>query len=126
VFSFLGKIARAPEAKAGAPAQLQYVLGLKFATRSRVEQNELSCIEDAIRDAAIPDIVLDKVENGMNEVAFWLHTANAKRAFKQLSELAPVADRMSTLQAAFADRTTLKFSILWPKGGKAAIPHGLG
>jgi hypothetical protein len=126
VFSFLGKIGRATESKPAAPAQLQYVIGLKFATRSRVEQNELSCIEDAIRDAAIPDIVLDKIENGMNEVAFWVHAANAKRAFKQLSELPPVAERMSTLQAAFADRTTLKFSILWPKGGKAPIPHGLG
>jgi len=112
VFSFLDRIVRGSESKDGAHS---YVLGLKFATHSRAEQNELSCVEDAIRNAALPGIELDKVENGLHEVAFWLHTSDAKRAFKALSELPPVAERMTTLQAAFADRKKLKFSILWPR-----------
>ncbi len=125
VFSFLERIVGKPESKPG-KVELPYVIGLKFLTHSRAEQNELECVERAIRDAGFTDIVIDKIENGLNDVAFWLHAANGKRAFKQLSELHVIAERMTTLQAAYADRTTLKFSPLWPKGGKPHVPRGLG
>jgi hypothetical protein len=116
---------RGSDAKPKTPAELPYVLGMKWVVRSRVEQNELSAVEDAIREMGGSDIVLDKIEPGPSELAFWLHTSDPKRAFKKLTALPQIAERMSTLQAAYASRTSMKFSVLWPKGRHASTPQSL-
>jgi hypothetical protein len=119
----------ASEANAPQPSAsdtFTHVLGLRWVVRTRAERDELYVVEEAIRAAGLTDVVLDKIEPGKHELAFWLHTSNPKRAFKQLAKLPPIAAHMSGLQAAYADRVKLKFSPLWPKGRHASIPHGLG
>jgi hypothetical protein len=123
VFSLFDRFARVSEAKPKTPAELPYVLGMKWIVRSRVEQNELAAVEDAIRELGRTDIVLEKVEPGPSELSFWLHTSDPKRAFKTLKELPQIAERMSTLQAAYASRESMKFSVLWPKGRHASTPQ---
>ncbi len=125
MFSLFDRFGRGSEAKPKAPAELPYVLGMKWVVRSRVEQNELSSVEGAIREMGGVDIVLDKVEPGPSELSFWLHTSDPKRAFKKLTELPQIAERMSTLQAAYASRASMKFSVLWPKGRHASTPQSL-
>jgi hypothetical protein len=125
VIPLLDRIVRGPQPKPGAPGQLPYVMGFKWTVRTRAERDEFAAVEEAIRSAAIEDLVLDKIEPGHNELSFWFETSYPKRAFKELAKLPCVAERMTTLQAAYADRTKLKFSVIWPKGGSALVPPGL-
>lgn len=121
----LDRIVRGPQPKPGAPAQLPYVMGLKWTVHTRAERDEFTAVEEAIRVATIADLVLDKIEPGPNELSFWFETSNPKRAFKELAKLPRLAERMSTLQAAYADRTKLKFTVIWPKGGSSLVPPAL-
>jgi hypothetical protein len=126
VLSFLDRIVRGSSPKPGDPDHLPYVLGMTWVARTRAERNELDAVEEAIRSSGLTDVVLDKIEPGPDELAFWIHTSNPKRAFKDLTELPAIAERMSTLKAAYADRSKMKFSLLWPKGRHISTPHGLG
>ncbi len=122
MFSLFDRFSQGSAPKVKAPEEMPYILGMKFTVRSRVEQNELSAVEDAIRDSGLSDVILDKIEPGPSELAFWILTSNPKRAFKSLVELPSIADHMSTLQAAYASRESMKFSVLWPKGRHASTP----
>jgi hypothetical protein len=125
VIPFFGRIVRGSQPKPGAPALLPYVLGLKWTVRTRAERDDFTAVEDDVRAAAIADLVLDKIEPGHNELSFWFETSNPKRAFKELSKVPSVAERMPMLQAAYAERSKLKFTVLWPKGGHALVPAPL-
>ena len=124
MFSFVDRVFGASD-KNAVPASQAYVLGMKWTVRSRAEQNELADLEPMFARSGVANVTLDKVETGMHEVAFWFHVAEPKRAFKALCEMQCVADRMSTLQAAYAERSKMKFSILWPKGSQVHIPEML-
>jgi hypothetical protein len=126
VLPFLDRIVRGSSPKPADPDQLTYVLGMTWVVRTRAERNELDAVEEAIRASGLADVVLDKIEPGPDELAFWIHTSNPKRAFKELTELPAIAERMSTLKAAYADRSKMKFSLLWPKGRHISTPQGLG
>jgi hypothetical protein len=126
VLSFLDRIVRGSAPKAAESNQLPYILGMTWVARTRAERNELDAVEEAIRASGLTDVVLDKIEPGPDELAFWLFTSNPKRAFKDLSELPQIAERMSTLRAAYAERSKMKFSLLWPKGRHASTPQSLG
>jgi hypothetical protein len=109
----LDRIVRAAQPKPADP--LTHVLALKWVVHSRAELDDVRALEDRIRLCGIPDLVLDSVEGGTRDMVFWLHCADPKRAFKALAKLPPIAERLSSLQAAFADRNKLQFTPLWPK-----------
>jgi hypothetical protein len=125
VFSFVDRVLRGSEAKAGEPAPLAFVLGLKWVVNSKAELMDVLELESVLRTCGVPNVVLDNVESGYKDVTFWLHVANPKRAFKELCEIPAIAENKSTLQAAAAERSKMKFSILWPKGNQVNIPPGL-
>ncbi len=117
---------RGSEAKASGPLPLAFVLGLKWVVNTKAELMDVLELEDVLRSSGVPNVVLDNVESGYKDVTFWLHVANPKRAFKDLCDIPAIAAHKSTLQAAAAERTKMKFSVLWPKGPQAHLPPGLG
>lgn len=125
MFSFVDRVLRGSETKAAAPAPLAYVLGLKWVANSKAELNELLELEDVLRRSGVANVLLDNVESGYKDVTFWLHVANPKRAFKELCEIPAIGAHKATLQAAAAERSKMKFSILWPKDNHVHVPPGL-
>lgn len=110
------RIFRGSAAKpATSPADLRYILGLKWTAHTRAEINELAALEDGFRNNGIPNVIFDKVESGYKDISFWFYVDDPKRAFKALANLAIVSGRMKTMQAASADRSTMKFSVVYPK-----------
>ena len=112
----IDRVFRAPNAKtATSAADLRYILGLKWIANTRAEIAELAAFEDAFATCGVPGVVFDKVEPGYKDISFWFFVDNPKRAFKAIANLAMVSERMTTLQVASADRTTMKFSVVYPK-----------
>ena len=101
-----------PANSAGPPT---HVLALKWSFHTRAERNELMELEAYLHSCGIADLKLDSVETGARELVFWLHSSNPKRAFKELAKMAPIAEHMPSLQAAYAERDKLRFTPLWPK-----------
>ena len=107
------RIVRGTPAKPAGP--MTHVLALKWSVHTRAERNEILELEAYLRSCGIADLHLDSVETGARDLVFWLHSSNPKRAFKELAKMAPIAERMPSLQAAYAERDKLRFTSLWPK-----------
>lgn len=114
--ALLGRIFRSSDSpKTLSPADLRHILGFKWTVHSKAEITELAALENVFRTCAIPNVVLDKVEPGYKDISFWFYVDNPKRAFKALADLNVVSSRMKTLQVASADRSTMKFSVVYPR-----------
>ena len=112
----LGRLFGTPPSKQSvSPADLRYILGLKWNVNSKAEINELAALEDAFASCGIPGVLLEKVEAGYKDISFWFFVDNPKRAFKSLASLPMVSERLKTLQAAAAERANMKFSVVYPK-----------